>query len=129
MNKKTGIVLFICIIVICGAVVASFTVLKLDSKDDNVDVNNTTNVTENITNVTEEVNSSQSQNSGAYGYCAICGVPLSASEASDDYTQGKVCGNCAKNPYYYTDEGSQYANQKLEEAYSEDYNGVSNGSY
>ncbi|MDO5848436.1 MAG: hypothetical protein Q4P18_02780 [Methanobrevibacter sp.] len=123
MNKKTGIAILISVIVIAMALCASFVILTGNAESKNANVaNNTTNVTENITNVTEDISSgSSSKNSGAYGYCAICGAALSASEANDDYTQGKVCRSCAKNPYYQSSPGSDYANQKLYEKYPEEY--------
>ena len=62
-----------------------------------------------------------STESGQYGYCAVCGKALTYAEAHSEYTQGKVCHSCANNPYYQTDEGSKYANQKLQEAYPDEY--------
>ena len=75
------------------------------------------------TNATNESSQSQTTNSpnGEYGYCAICGRALTASEANNEYTQGKVCHDCANNPYYQTEEGSEYANEKLFEAYPDEY--------
>lgn len=67
------------------------------------------------------LNESVQTESESYGQCAICGKSLSYSEANDEYTQGKVCHDCAANPYYQTDEGAQYANQKLIEAYPDEY--------
>ena len=49
----------------------------------------------------------------SYGYCAVCGKALSASEANDEYTQGKLCYSYANNP----PEEPDYVNQKLKEAY------------
>lgn len=97
-------------------------------------VNNTTkvNTTLNNTTVNEDVTveeSPQKTVSGKYGYCAVCGKALSYGEANDEYTQGKVCHSCANNPYYQSGEGAAYANQKLEEAYPEYYNGISEDSY
>lgn len=89
-----------------------------DLDDANVTVNNTTAV-----NATLE-SAPQNLESGQYGYCAVCGKALSYSEAHNEYTQGKVCGECASNPYYQTGEGADYANQKLKEAYPEDYEGM-----
>ena len=76
---------------------------------------------ETNTTVEESQTTSTSSESGQYGYCAICGKALTSSEANSEYTQGKVCHSCAANPYYQTDEGSQYANEKLYEAYPEEY--------
>lgn len=86
-------------------------------------VNNTTaanNTTVKNATLEQETTSSDSD-SGQYGYCAICGRALSYSEAHNEYTQGKVCQDCANNPYYQTDEGSKYANEKLFEAYPDEY--------
>lgn len=87
-------------------------------------VNNTTikNATLNNTTVKNTtVKNPGTTASGKYGYCAICGRALSSSEASDEFTQGKVCADCARNPYYQTEEGAQYANQKLFETYPDEY--------
>ena len=53
----------------------------------------------------------------SYGYCAVCGKALSASEANDEYTQGKLCYSYANNP----PEEPDYVNQKLKEAYPDEY--------
>lgn len=123
MNKKTAIVLVIAIAVIVVAVVTSFTLINDSSHENITAVNNTTNITNvtNVSEVTEKTDVSTNKNSGAHGYCAICGAALSASEANNEYTQGKVCMSCAKNPYYQTSPGSDYANQKLYDKYPEDY--------
>ena len=86
-----------------------------------VSVNNTTSL--NNTTVKNETleQTTDSSPSGEYGYCAICGNALTYSEAHNEYTQGKVCHNCANNPYYQTGEGAEYANQKLFEAYPDEY--------
>ena len=76
---------------------------------------------ETNTTVEESQTTSTSSESGQYGYCAICGKALTSAEAHSEYTQGKVCHNCAANPYYQTDEGSKYANEKLYESYPEEY--------
>ena len=78
--------------------------------------NNETNAT-----VEEAQTSTSSSENGQYGHCAICGKALTYAEAHNEYTQGKVCHNCAANPYYQTDEGSKYANEKLYEAYPDEY--------
>ena len=86
-------------------------------------VNNTT-IANNTTvkNATlNQTDSSSSQESGQYGYCAVCGKALTYAEAHSEYTQGKVCHSCGANPYYQTDEGSKYANQKLYEAHPDEY--------
>jgi len=86
-------------------------------------VNNTTianNTTVKNATLNQTTSSSSSQENGQYGYCAICGKALTYAEAHSEYTQGKVCHSCAANPYYHTDEGSKYANQKLDEKYPRD---------
>lgn len=72
-------------------------------------------------NATVQETQTTNSPSGEYGYCAICGKALTASEANNEYTQGKVCSACAQNPYYQTGEGAQYANEKLFEAYPDEY--------
>ena len=87
-------------------------------------VNNTTianNTTVKNATLNQTTSSSSSQESGQYGYCAICGKALTYAEAHSEYTQGKVCHSCGANPYYQTDEGSKYANQKLYEAHPDEY--------
>lgn len=86
-----------------------------------VSVNNTTSLNNTtVKNATLE-QTTDSSPSGEYGYCAICGNALTYSEAHNEYTQGKVCHSCANNPYYQTGEGAEYANQKLFEAYPDEY--------
>ena len=84
-------------------------------------INNTT--VKDTTSEESETESTSSQNSesGQYGYCAICGRALTYSEAHHEITQGKVCLDCANNPHYQTDEGADYANRKLYEAYPDEY--------
>lgn len=92
--------------------------------------NNTTTNNTAANNTTEDqtVSQSSSSSSGQYGYCAICGKALTYSEAHSEFTQGKVCSACAKNPYYQTEEGSKYANKKLEEAYPDEYSWMDDDS-
>lgn len=92
----------------------------------NTTLNNTT--VKNATLTNETTTSSSSSENGQYGYCAICGNALTYSEAHSEYTQGKVCSSCAKNPYYQTEEGSKYANQKLAEAYPDEYEWMNDDS-
>lgn len=93
------------------------TTVSNNTTANNTTVNNTT-----VKNATLESSSeSSSAESGQYGYCAICGKALSYSEANNEYTQGKVCSDCASNPYYQSGEGADYANQKLYEAYPDEY--------
>lgn len=107
------------IIVAVGVVLA----LTLTENDDvpvanNTIVNNTTNITNNSSvEVQNNENKEVETQSKAYGYCAVCGAGLSYEEATHEHTQGKVCYDCANNPYYYTEEGANYANEKLWEDY------------
>lgn len=126
MDRKTIIILVTAVIVILIACGTAFLVLNNHSEPNN---ETAINSTENITEVAEDAKASQPQKAKAHGYCAICGAPLSLDEATDEYTQGKVCWDCARNPYYQTDPGAAYANEKLEEAYPEDYNGIADEYY
>ena len=86
--------------------------------------NNTTFLNDTtVANATlvEEESSSTDSSSGQYGYCAICGKALTYSESQSEITEGKVCHSCASNPYYQSGEGAEYANQKLYEAYPDEY--------
>lgn len=71
-----------------------------------------------IRNVVVAGNSAE--NIGQYGYCAIYGVALTYEEANNEFTQSKVCYNCANNPYYQHGE-ADYANKKLYEKYPKDH--------
>ena len=117
MDKKIIVLLVIIAILAVGL---GYSLLTLNHDTEKPVVNNTTinNTTKN--NTTLEKTSTNSE-SGKYGYCAICGKALSYSEATSEYTQGKVCKSCANNPYYQSGEGAKYANQKLEEAYPDEY--------
>lgn len=101
------------------------TTKKADNKTQtNTTHNNTTVKNATLKNDTQETQSQSTESSssgGEYGYCAICGRALSSSEAGDEFTQGKVCHDCAANPYYQSGEGAEYANQKLYEAYPDQY--------
>lgn len=97
-------------------------------------VNNTTKVNTTINNTTVKNNvtvekSPQKTAGGKYGYCAVCGRALSYGESNNEYTEGKVCSSCANNPYYQSGEGATYANQKLEEAYPDEYEGMFEDNY
>ena len=122
MDKR--IIVLLAIIAIL-AVALAYCMLTFNHDKGNAIANNTTakNTTLNNTTVKNDTVTQASTNSesGKYGYCAICGRALSASEASNEYTQGKVCMDCAKNPYYQSGEGARYANQKLFEAYPDEY--------
>ncbi len=91
--------------------------LMTHQNNDTTNVNNTT-TNKTVKNATVVKSDSES---GKYGYCAICGKALTYSEATNEYTQGKVCSDCASNPYYQSGEGAKYANQKLYEAYPDEY--------
>ena len=129
MDKR--IIVLLAIVVILAAVFG-YLVFSQHQEPVKQVVNNTTpanNTT--VKNATVEdttTESSSSSESGQYGYCAVCGKALTYSEAHSEYTQGKVCRDCGSNPYYQTDEGSKYANQKLQEAYPEEYSWMSEES-
>lgn len=122
MDKRIAILLVIIGMLLFGI---GYMQYNQNNTNDADVVNITNNTTDNTTvvNATLEENSQQTV-SGEYGYCAVCGKALSYSEAHNEYTQGKVCSDCASNPYYQTGEGADYANQKLAEAYPEDYEGM-----
>lgn len=92
LSKKAIVIVCLVIAVLCGGIIAATLFSEPESSD--------------------EVKTEKS-----YGYCAVCGKALSASEANDEYTQGKVCHSCANNP----PGGPDYANQKLKEAYPDEY--------
>lgn len=120
MENKNLIIILTIIIVLLILGIGYFALNMFQDTDSTA--NNTTEQV-NASVINNETQSSSSSESGQYGYCAICGKPLTESEANDEYTQGKVCFSCASNPDYQYGEGADYANQKLEEAYPEDYNG------
>ena len=131
MDKRIAALLLIIGILL---IAMGFIMSQHNDANNTTNVNNTTkvNTTLNNTTVKDDVTveeSPQKTVSGKYGYCAICGKALSYGEANNEYTQGKVCHSCAVNPYYQSGEGAAYANQKLEEAYPEEYNGISEDSY
>lgn len=126
MDKRIAILLVIIGILL---IAIGYTIFQQNDAGDanNTALNNTVNNT-TVKNATLD-ESSQKTVSGKYGYCAVCGKALTYEEAHNEYTQGKVCHACANNPYYQTGEGAAYANQKLEEAYPDEYNGISEDSY
>ena len=124
LEKQIIIILIIIIAIISAAMVYEMAAQK--HVDNNA--NNSTNKTREL-NATLENTNQVSSESGKYGYCAVCGKALTYAEASNDYTQGKVCYDCAHNPYYQSGEGAQYANKKLQEAYPTDYEGMFEDSY
>ena len=125
MDAKTDKRIIVVLIVIIAILAIGLAYSMLSQKHEPVKpVNNTTvkNATLNNTTVKNAtVTQPTHTESGKYGYCAICGRALSSSEANNEFTQGKVCGDCARNPYYQTEEGAAYANQKLYEAYPDEY--------
>ena len=130
MNRTIAILALIICILLIGigfAISMHNDAGDTNSTDNTTKANNTLNNT-TVKNATVE-ESSQNTVNGEYGYCAVCGKALTYGEAHDEYTQGKVCHSCAVNPYYQSGEGAAYANQKLEEAYPEHYNGISEDSY
>lgn len=125
-KKIIGIIVGV-IVILCIGIIVTFAIMD-DNNENTVPTvnNNTTNVTNstNATNITSssketttESYSEVEKTGGEYGYCSICGNGLTYKEATNWYTQGKVCQSCAENPYYYTEEGSKYANEKIFEKY------------
>ena len=119
-NQKYIIIALIAVIVLLAIGIGLGLLSQQDTQKHpvkNTPANNTTVKNATLVNTTTPTDSE----SGQYGYCAICGKALSYSEANNEYTQGKVCADCAKNPYYQSGEGAEYANEKLFEAYPDDY--------
>ena len=121
-NDKIIIITLIIVIVILAVGIA-WQMHAAQTNGKSVEVNNTTVENTTVKNATleEEESVEQQSESGQYGYCAICGKALTYAEAHEEYTQGKVCYDCASNPYFETEEGAKYANKKLEEAYPDEY--------
>ena len=120
MDKR---IIGLLIIIIILSIGAGYVLLSHQDAPKQV-VNNTTianNTTVKNTTLEQITTPPSDSSDGQYGYCSICGKALTYSEAHSEYTQGKVCRNCAQNPYYQTDEGSEYANGKLAEAYPDEY--------
>lgn len=113
LSKKVIVVVCLVIAVLCGGIIAATLFSEPESIDEvNITNNNTTEADREVVESSDEVKTEKS-----YGYCAVCGKALSASEANNEYTQGKVCHSCANNP----PGGPDYANQKLKEAYPDEY--------
>lgn len=129
MEKNNIIIIALIAIIAVLAVCLGYALLLTHNNNaepilNNTQVNNTT--VENTT--TEQTSTSDGDSDGGqYGTCAVCGRALTYSEANSEYTQGKVCSDCAHNPYYQTGEGARYANGKLAEAYPDDYNPSDDG--
>lgn len=113
LSKKVIVVVCLVIAVLCGGIIAATLFSEPESIDEVNITNNNTTETDN--EVAESSDGAKTETS--YGYCAVCGKALSASEANNEYTQGKVCHSCANNP----PGGPDYANQKLKEAYPDEY--------
>ena len=121
MQIDKRILVLLIIIAVLAIVLAGI----LYTNHDNVKIKTNNTTTTNNTTVinatlNEETSNSNSEN-GQYGYCAICGKALSYEEAHNEYTEAKVCHDCASNPYYQSGEGADYANKKLYEKYPEEY--------
>lgn len=113
MDKNTKVILLLAIIVIIVATVSAFTIIGNHSNNQENTTVLKNNTTTNIANVPEDPATPTS--SEDYGHCAICGASLTKAEASNSYTDGKLCTGCANNPYYTnTREGADYANEKLD---------------
>ena len=94
LSKKVIVVVCLVIAVLCGGIIAATLFSEPESIDEvNITNNNTTETDREVAESSDEVKTEKS-----YGYCAVCGKALSASEANDEYTQGKVCHSCANNP-------------------------------
>ncbi|WP_405303991.1 hypothetical protein [Methanobrevibacter sp.] len=120
LNKQIIIILIIIIAILSVGI--AYELFKTNNTQNDVKNVTTNNTTSNTTlNATLQQTEPTISDSGKYGYCAICGKALSYSEASNEYTQGKVCAACAQNPYYQSGEGAEYANEKLFEAYPDEY--------
>ena len=113
LSKKVIVIVCLVIAVLCGGIIAATLFSEPESIDEVNITNNNTTETDN--EVAESSDGAKTETS--YGYCAVCGKALSASEANDEYTQGKVCHSCANNP----PGGPDHANQKLKEAYPDEY--------
>lgn len=120
LNKQIIIILIIIIALLSVGI--AYELFKTNNNQNDVKNVTTNNTTSNTTlNATLQQTEPTSSESGQYGYCAICGNALTQAEANNEHTQGKVCHNCAVNPYYQSGEGAEYANQKLYEAYPDEY--------
>ena len=119
MNIDKRIIILLVIIAILAVGVAFGLYNQQDTSE--IEINNTTVENTTVINATMVEKTTADSESGQYGHCAICGKALTYEEANDEYTQGKVCHSCAADPYYETSEGADYANQKLAEAYPEEY--------
>ena len=113
MDKRIIVLLIIIALLTVGIIYSVYNNRNDEKTNETIEINNV--------NVNATLNETVHSDSGKYGYCAICGKALSYSEANDEYTQGKVCHDCAVNPYYQSGEGAQYANKKLFEAYPDEY--------
>ena len=121
MDKNNKIIIALIVIIAFLAAGVAFGIHSSQNVS-NETANNTTVENSTVINATmQNTTSDESDESGQYGYCAICGRALTYEEANDEYTQGKVCHDCASNPYYETGEGAEYANSKLAEAYPDEY--------
>ena len=113
--KDKRVIILLVIIAILSVGVAYGLISHEDTSKSDVNNTTTNKTVKNATIVKSNTASAK------YGYCAICGKALTYSEANNEYTQGKVCSDCASNPYYQSGEGADYANQKLYEAYPDEY--------
>ena len=133
MDKRIAALILIIVILLIGIGYAISQHPDAGDTKNTTNVNNTTKVNTTLNNTTVKdtavEESSQKTASGQYGYCAVCGKALTYGEANNEYTQGKVCHSCANNPYYQTSPGADYANQKLKEAYPDEYEGMFEDNY
>lgn len=125
IDKRIIILLVIIAILSVGVIWGLYT--HQDRND--IETNNTTELNDTeVKNATMVESETSDSERGQYGYCAICGRALTYEEANDEYSQGKVCHDCAANPYYETPEGADYANKKLAEAYPDEYSWMNDNS-
>ena len=100
LSKKAIVIVCLVIAVLCGGIIAA----TLFSEPESIDEVNITN------NNTTEADNYVAESS-------VCGKAVSASEDNYVSTEGKVCHSSANNP----PGGPDYANQKLKEAYPDEY--------
>lgn len=94
LSKKVIVVVCLVIAVLCGGIIAATLFSEPESIDEvNITNNNTTEADREVAESSVDVKTEKS-----YGYCAVCGKALSASEANNEYTQGKSMSQLCKQP-------------------------------
>lgn len=85
LSKKVIVVVCLVITVLCGGIIAATLFSEPESIDAvNITNNNTTEADREVVESSDEVKTEKS-----YGYCAVCGKALSASEANNDTLREK----------------------------------------